>query len=154
MDQDITARDVMDPSPTVLRPGDTIGTAVEHIMSHRYRSLPVVDGDGRYLGVFGVNCLLRSVLPRAAIMDRGLTSVPFIRETLADLKARLRAQEHDPISGCMSTDVPVVAPDTPLVETLLVLYRNRASLPVVEPASGRLAGMVSYFDVGEHILSA
>lgn len=154
MDQEPTARHVMDPSPTVLRPSDTMGTAVAHIMAHRYRTLPVVDGEGRYLGVFGVNCLLRSVLPHAAIMDHGLTTVPFIRETLADLKARLLAQEEAPIAQCMSTDAVTVPPDTPLVETLLVLYRNRASVPVVDPESGRLEGMISYFDVGERILSA
>lgn len=154
MNTQTTARDVMDPHPTVLQSSDHISTAVAHIMEHRYRSLPVVDGEGRYLGVFGVNCLLRSVLPKAAIMDQGLTSVPFIRETLGDLKARLKAEEDAPITTCMGTDAMTVAPETPLVETLLILYRNRSSLPVVEPGSGRLLGMISYFDVGEHILSA
>ena len=54
----------------------------------------------------------------------------------------------------MSTDVAIVSPDTPLVETLLILYRTKTSIPVVERKTGRLVGMISYFDVGEKILLA
>jgi hypothetical protein len=40
------------------------------------------------------------------------------------------------------------------VETLLLLYRTRISIPVVAPGTGKLVGMISYFDVGEKILAA
>jgi len=150
----MNAESVMDPNPTVLKSTDIISTAAKYIMEHRYRNLPVVDEEGRYLGVFGVNCLLKLVLPKAAIMEQGLDSLSFMRETLADLHDRLRRAEHERISVCMNTDVATVSPDTPLVETLLILYRTKTSIPVVEPNSGRLAGMISYFDVGEKILSS
>ena len=58
----------MDPNPTVVKPTDMIRTAIGYIMEHRYRNLPVVDDDGRYLGSFGVTCLLKNVLPKAAMM--------------------------------------------------------------------------------------
>jgi len=144
----------MDPRPTVLRPTDLISTAVSYIMKHRYRSLPVVDEDGRYLGVFGVNCLLKQVLPKAVMMQKGLDNVSFIHETLADLHERLREVEDQPISVCMNTEIDTVTPDTPLVETLLLLYNHRNAIPVVERPSGKLVGMISYWDVGEKILSA
>ena len=54
----------------------------------------------------------------------------------------------------MYDQVTTVAPDTPLVETLLVLYRTHASLPVVELDSGKLVGVISYFDAGKNILAA
>jgi CBS domain-containing protein len=54
----------------------------------------------------------------------------------------------------MNTDVEPVPPDKPLVETLLILYRTKNSIPVVDPDTGKLLGMISYWDVGEHILSA
>ncbi len=150
----MTAASVMDPHPTVLKPTDIIRTAAGFIMEHRYRNLPVVDDEGRYLGIFGVNCLLKLVLPKAAIMEKGLESVHFIKESLADLHQRLREVEEQPISVCMNQEVATVPPDHPLVETLLVLYRTKTSLPVVEPESGKLLGMISYWDVGEHVLSA
>ncbi|RRS31296.1 MAG: hypothetical protein OI74_14610 [Gammaproteobacteria bacterium (ex Lamellibrachia satsuma)] len=144
----------MDPSPTVLKPTDTISTAVQEIMQHRYRQVPVVTEDGGFLGVFGVNCLLKLVLPKAAVMEKGLTSLSFVYESLGDLHQRLKDMEHEPISICMKQDVEIVTPDTPLVETLLVLYRNRTSIPVVDPENNKLLGMISYWDVGEKILSA
>lgn len=150
----MTAAAVMDPHPTVLKATDIIRTAAGFIMEHRYRNLPVVDAEGRYLGIFGVNCLLKLVLPKAAIMEKGLESVSFIKETLADLHQRLREVEEQPISVCMSQEVATVPPDHPLVETLLILYRSKSSIPVVEPDSGKLLGMISYWDVGEHVLSA
>ena len=150
----MTAASVMDPHPTVLKATDIIRTAASFILEHRYRNLPVVDEEGRYLGIFGVNCLLKLVLPKAAIMEKGLESVSFIKETLADLHQRLREVEEQPISVCMSQEVTTVPPDHPLVDTLLILYRSKSSIPVVEPESGKLVGMISYWDVGEHVLSA
>ena len=121
----MTATSVMDAHPTVVRPTDTIGTAAAEIMQHRYRNLPVVDEEGRYLGIFGVNCLLRLVLPQAVVLEKGLTGVPFIHETLADLHERLREVENEPLSICMSTDVKTVAPDTPGMFMLVTLYRHQ-----------------------------
>ena len=150
----MTAASIMDPNPTVLKPTSIISTAARYIMEQRYRSLPVVDEDGCYLGIFGVNSLLRLVLPRAAIMEKGLDSVSFIQESLASLHERLREVEDQPITLCMKTEVETVAPDTPLVETLLLLYKTKTSIPVVEPGTGKLMGMISYWDVGQHIMSA
>ncbi len=150
----MTANTIMDPKPTVLRSTDTVRTATQYIMHHRYRNLPVVDENDRYLGVFGVHCLLRLMLPQAVVMKEGLTTIPFIRETLTDLHRRLIEVEDDPISLCINEEVTVVEPDTPLLETLLVLYKTRTSVPVVEKTTRRLVGMISYWDVTRKILAA
>lgn len=144
----------MDPNPTWVKPDDLIGTAVKYIMDNRYRNLPVIDDEGRYLGIFGVNCLLRLMLPKAAVMEKGLEKVSFIHETLADIHGRLQEVEKEPVSVCMNTDVATVPPDKPLIETLLILYRTRTSIPVVDPETGKLLGVISYWDASERILSA
>jgi CBS domain-containing protein len=150
----MTAELVMDPNPTVLKPTDTIKIAIKYIMDNRYRSLPVVDEEGHYLGIFGVNCLLRLVLPKAVMMEPGLDNVGFIQDSLHDLHERLLEVEDRSITTCMHSDITTVTPHTPLVETLLLLYRTRISIPVVAPGTGKLVGMISYFDVGEKILAA
>jgi CBS domain-containing protein len=149
-----TASSLMDPNPSVLHPSDRIGTAIGTIMEHRYRRLPVIDDEGRFVGVFGVSCLLRLMMPKAVVMEKGLESAPFVRESLADLHRRLERVKDEPISLCMHEEMVRVSPDTPALETLLTLYKNRASLPVVEPESGKLVGVISYFDVASHILEA
>jgi CBS-domain-containing membrane protein len=87
-------------------------------------------------------------------MEKGLDTVSFIHETLPDLHQRLREVENETVAVCMNTEVQTVAPDTPLVETLLILYRTKTSVPVVQPGTCKLLGMISYWDVGEAILSA
>jgi CBS domain-containing protein len=148
-----TARDVMDPKPTVLAATDTVGTGIGYIMENRFRNVPIVDGEGCYLGVFGVNCLLRLVLPQAALMEHGLTDISFVSDSLKDLRRRMRESEDKPVTICLSDEATVIGPDTPLLETLLVLYKTRRSVPVVDPKDRRLLGVVSYWDVGRAILA-
>jgi len=148
-----TARDVMDPNPTVLAATDTVGKGLGYIMENRFRNVPIVDDQGRYLGVFGVNCILRLILPQAALMEHGLTDISFVSDSLKDLRRRLRESEDKLVTICLSDEATVIAPDTPLLETLLVLYQTRRSVPVVNPADRRLLGVVSYWDAGRAILA-
>jgi CBS domain-containing protein len=150
----MTARLVMNPNPAVLRCTDKISLAADHIMAQRCRRLPVIDDDGRYVGVFGINCLLRLVLPQAVIIERGLETASFMKTTLSDLHRVFNEVKDEPINLCIKDDASTVAPDTPLVETLRILYGHMGSLPVVDPDDGRLVGVVSYWDVGAAILNA
>jgi len=145
---------VMDPNPTTLKPTDSIQHAAGFIMQYRYRNLPVVDENFCYLGMFGVNCLLKQVIPKAVLMDRGLKNVSFIHESFEDLYERFNEVRHHPISICMNNEILPVSPDTPLIEILLQLYETRSSIPVVEPGSCKLLGMISYWDVGEKVIRA
>ena len=150
----MTAATLMDPNPKVVHPEDSIITGIELIMKYRFRRLPVVDKDGIFQGVFGVNCLLRLALPKAVVMEDGLENIHFVRESLSDLRRRLQEVENEPISMCMRQESTQIPPDLPLLETLRELYLARASLPVVDPDSGKLLGIISYFDAGEKIMAA
>jgi CBS-domain-containing membrane protein len=144
----------MNPDPVVLRTNDTIAHGARQIMSKQRRSLPVVDDKGRFKGMLTVNCLLYLCLPNAATMERGLTSLSFVQSSLDELRERLKENMEKPVTLCLKKkeDVAVVHPDTPIVETLLALYHAKANLPVVEENSGRLVGMISYYDVGAKIM--
>ena len=151
-DKSMNASEVMDPEPSTLKPTDTIGYGAEIIMHSRYRSLPVVDENFCYVGMFGVNCLLKQVIPKAVFLHKGLENISFIHESLQDLYDRFNEVRNQPISICLSHDIKAVAPDAPLTETLLQLYDTKSSIPVVDPKSEKLLGMISYFDVGRKIL--
>ena len=150
-----TAASIMDPNPTVIHPDDKVSQAVRFIMQNRYRRLPVVDSQGHFEGVFGVQQVVHLVFPKAVSMEKGLKTIPFVRDTLSDLHRRLKEVEDEPVSICMHCcDVVTVNPDTALLETLLILYNTRASLPVVDPDTDKLVGAISYFDALEKILAA
>lgn len=150
----MTAEKLMNRHPVILHSTDTIGTAADQIMSHRFRSLPVVDPDGCFLGILGVSCMLRLVLPKAATVKKGLSSLPYLSNSLEDLRDRLNDVVDQPVTVCLDPDVPVVHPDTPMIETLLTLYRTKTALGVVDETTRRLVGVISYFDVGERIMAA
>jgi len=150
-----TAASIMDPHPTVIHPDDKISKAVRYIMENRYRRLPVVDAQGHFEGVFGVQQVVHLVLPKAVVMEKGLKTIPFVSDSLSDLHRRLKEVEDESVSVCMHCcDVASVNPDTPLLETLLILYKTRASLPVLDPDTNKLLGDISYFDALEKILAA
>ena len=150
----MSATEVMDPNPSVMHLDDKISAAADCVMENRYRNVPVVDDEGRFVGIFGVNCLLKLTLPKAAIMHKGLDKLTFIHESLYHLLERFNEIKDLPVSTCIEDHVVTVPPDHPLLETLLLLYRNKSSIPVVDPETKKLLGMISYWDVGRHILSA
>ena len=150
----MNASEAMDPNPTTLNTTDTIECAAKYIIKYRYRNLPVVDENFCYVGMFGVNCLLKQVIPKAVFLPQGLENVSFIHESFKDLFHRFVEVKDQPISICMSHEIKPVAPDTPLTETMMQLYKTRASIPVVAPGTCKLLGMISYWEIGEKILAA
>ena len=123
-------------------------------MKSRYRNLPVVDEDFCYLGMFGVNCLLKQVIPKAVFLPQGLRNVSFIHESFEELYQRFDSVKNQPVSIYMNQEIQPVPPDTSLTETMLQLYKTQSSIPVVEPDSCKLLGMISYWEIGEKILAA
>ena len=150
----MNAAEAMETNPTTLKPDDTIECAANYIMKHRYRNLPVVDDNHCYVGMFGVNCLLKQVIPKAVFMDNGLENVSFIHESFEDLYQRYCEVKDKPISICINHEIQPVAPDTPLTEIMLLMYQTKSSIPVIKPGSCKLMGMISYWEIGEKILGA
>ena len=75
-----------------------------------------------------------------------------MKDTIEDLRERWREAAQLPVTQFIDTSLRTVPPDASLAETLLALYQNRTSLPVVEEDSGRLAGIVSHWGVGMAVL--
>jgi len=149
----MTAKLLMNPSPVALRADNTIAEGARQILIKQRRSLPVVDGDGRFQGMLTANCLLYLCLPKAATMAKGLENMPYVTNSLRDVADRLTRYLDEPVSLCLKVEnVAIVHPETPIVETLLILYHTKANLPVVEEGTDRLVGMISYFNVGTKIM--
>ncbi len=144
---------LMDSNPIRIHPQDTIGIAARKIMRRRYRSLPVVDDERRFLGIVNVNDMLRLLLPpQATEVSMSEAVERFAGLSLENLRENLDQLLDNPIAPHIEKEVVTVAPDTSLVETLLTMYHYEQNLPVVDPDSGRLAGMISYYDIGDLML--
>lgn len=144
--------DIMDKSPVTLQPEDTIGTAIDLLIKHRVLALPVVDREGVYQGMFAKSRLfgllfpilgsIEELLPQMAM----LTDIGTAPDKLPEIKSRLRALEDHLVGTYADKTVPTLRPDSSIVAAILLVYRVRNFVAVVDPETGKLAGVVSTWD--------
>lgn len=147
----MTCAAMMSAPSVVLAPDDTIAYALRLMIEHRVVSIPVVNAQGRYLGMLPRSRLIGLAIPRvlsyedAKYPPNPLLEVGFIQESLADLQARLDAVSDQPVSAYLDANVPTLTTESPLMSALFYLHKLRTVLPVVE--EGRLKGIVSIWSV-------
>lgn len=64
-----------------------------------------------------------------------------------DVGARLEAHLRRPVSDVMNTDLQTLGPEADLVDAMdLMIEHKVGAIPVVEPSTQELVGIVSYID--------
>ncbi|MEO5337052.1 MAG: CBS domain-containing protein [Magnetospirillum sp. WYHS-4] len=137
----MTCRSLMTSKPLVLRETDPLDKGVHLLLANRLHALPVVDGEGRYLGLFDLPSVFQAMLPSIATFDENLVDLNFIGDDIDDLRVNL--PNDTPVIGFLDTRIEPIGPDLSLKETLLRVFRCRCALPVVDAVTGKLEGMVS-----------
>lgn len=158
---ELTCRDVMVPSDiqrTVL-PDASVATAFNIIKESRARFLPVVSADGTYKGVFSAPTLLKLFLPKAALINHKyepsrFDNLTFFSLSKADFEKQLDGLRHEKVRDNMSMheNIPVAAPDTPIVEGIFKIHRYKRHLMLVEPGTGQFIGSVSANSILDRVL--
>ena len=131
------ARAVMTVDPVTVTVGDYLLDAAGRMVSYRIRDLPVIDGDGRVVGML-TDRDVRSALgdPLRAVEDQAV---------------RVAAQPRR-VGDAMTEEPAVVRADTPLSEVIGYFVDARlGAVPVVDRAE-RLVGIVSYVDVLREVI--
>lgn len=148
----MSCREIMNADPPVLQAGDTVAEAIRSMLAHRMLSIPVVDHDRRYLGMFAKSGLFGLIGPTVLSLQDVAPGVGvhsdfgFMSDDLEDLRARLRTYADRPVAEVADATVPVLRPDSPLMAVVVLLHRTRNFLPVVEERSGHLVGVVSTWE--------
>ncbi len=144
----MTVADVMNREPAILQARQTFAEGFAILQERRIRSLPVLDEQGRYLGLFEVRDVWAVLLPRAAMLgDRSLQGLSFVGGTPAEMQARLTAAAGRPATDFVGNEeLAAVPPDTSVKEAMRLLYHHGGILPVVD-ASRRLLGIVSTWEI-------
>jgi len=118
-----TARDFMVKKLVTLRPDMDVLDAVQRLLKNRISGAPVVDEDGKLVGVFSEKCAMQVLLDAAY-------------EGLPSNEIRL----------FMDSEPQTIEPDTQLLSIAQVfLLTSHRRLPVLE--DGQLVGQVSRRDV-------
>jgi CBS domain-containing protein len=141
-----------------LSAGMTLTECVRTLLQNRVLAMPVVDDAGKYLGQFRKNLLVSALLPQVAVHDPRFERISrmidtgLLQDTMADVRERFAVIADEPVIRHLDTKAPVLRPDQSLVTAMFYLFQGRNFLPVVEPESGLLVGVVSAWDVLESII--
>lgn len=153
----IKCSEIMDADPTVLKPEDTVSHALDLLLARRQLALPVVDASGKYLGMFAKSRLFGLMLPKVVAIEEQLpnaahiSDLAFLAEEFRVLRERYAGLSDRRVGEFADASAPKVRPEAPVAEAVLLIFRTRNFLPVVEPATGRLVGMVSTWDILERL---
>ena len=141
-------RDIMDSVPASVRPDTPVEEVVAVLRQHELPGVPVVDDDGRLVGIVTERDL---VLPD----DEGDLHIPHyvnlfggtvFLEPLGRFEKRLRKAFASNAADMMSSDPDTVAPDTSVRDAARLIHESGHNrLPVVD--DGRLVGVVTRLDV-------
>ena len=126
------ARDIMTANPVTVSEQATVAEAADLLRDLAIRHLPVVRG-GALVGI---------------LSDRDLGALDLWTPAgVEDLKA-LRARRATPVLRVMSADVVSVDPETGVGEIIAAMIETKiGAVPVVDPATQEVVGIVSYVDV-------
>ncbi len=115
---ELRVRDLMTSNVVTVQSRDSVATAYELMLDHRFRHLVVVDGEGDLVGLLTHRDLLRHSLIEHAGLPLSFQN---------DVMERIRVEE------VMTSEVETTEPGQWLREAALVMYENKfGCLPVVE----------------------
>jgi CBS-domain-containing membrane protein len=140
------------------KPSDTLyenaplHKAVSVITSKRLAALPVINEQGVFVGTIGVNGLLEMLLPQAvrsalADNDDNVSSLTFMDDNVDELRKRLALMSDATVGKLAKRDVPVIYPDSPVMEAVLLLLRGEDEVAMVDRETHKFICMVSALDL-------
>jgi CBS domain-containing protein len=128
-----TVGEIMKTPAVTVHPTTPLAEAARVMHGRGLKRLPVVDDEGRLVGVLGRLDILGSIV--AGVRERtgpGTAALP---------------QQHRTVGDIMERDVPSVSPVTPLLDVVQRLLASRVKRVVVVGEDGRPAGIVTDTDV-------
>ena len=131
-------------NPRTMGADETVSEAVRLMKEFGMRNLPVVDGEGKLLGVFTTVHLIELLLPKAATIEGGLSDLSFVHDTIDDVRERWKEIQDHRVGDFIETDdIPLATAETSLIEVLLLISQNRTHVSIVDEDSGKVIGVIT-----------
>jgi CBS-domain-containing membrane protein len=128
----------------IVDPDLTVAEALCIIGEHAIRSVPVVDKDANYYGMFGLHSLMDDLLPTAARMEGGITNLSFLEGGAPGAAKRIRKLAPQAVRTIIQPveDESILSPDLPMLEAIRRLSVYGSPLPVLDE-NKKFLGLVS-----------
>jgi CBS domain-containing protein len=131
-----------------LQSSDSIKEGARRLSVERLTDLPVVDDDGRMVGLFGEKELIMALSP--SYLEE-LSDTTFITRDFEDIAEEARKVMHRPVEDFMRREYATLEPDFSILHCCeLFLHRRQGVLPLLE--EGRPVGLIRRSDLGRAII--
>ena len=147
----MTCSSIMTHNPKTVTDSETIGHAMAKLLENHCINLPVVDGKGRLVGLFGLYELLALLVPRVAMVGDLLPNLRFMSDHIGELQTKCSAFKDKPLRHAIDREPVTLYPDTPAIEAVRLLCHHHMTIPVVEQDRKKLVGVITYWDVARAI---
>ena len=148
MPRNTLVRQVMTTDVLTFRPTDTVESAARALSERRLGGAPVVDEDGRVVGLLEDDDLIvqetRLHFPTVISVFGAYLELP---SSLHRFEDDLRKAVGATVSDVMDTDAPTCREDDTLETVATALHERNASRMAVVDDDGRLVGIVSRGDL-------
>lgn len=137
-----------------VKPTDTLyenaplHKAVSIITSKHLAALPVINEQGVFVGIIGVNSLLEMLLPQAVRTSRVANNEePLSDNNIVELRRKLSLMSNSTVGSLAKRDVQVIYPDSPLMDAVLLLLDRGEEVAMVDRETRKFICMVSALDL-------
>ncbi len=155
----MTTESIMTSNLFTLKPTDTVADAIALMHREHVRNLPIVDGSGNFVGLFGLRRLSQLLLPEAAsgLGPYSISDLHFLPDEVVQMSDRWKKIARQPVLNFLEKKKKLMfcKPGTTFPELLSLLDQSvDSSLPVlvVKGKQQKLVGMVSAWDVLEGLI--
>jgi CBS domain-containing protein len=117
----------------------TLGEALARMIKHHMQQLLIVNEAGEFVGEVTTFTLAKLLLTNGS----GPTREEAEAETVSDVDDRIMPHLGRRVRDFAEHDLPVVNPDTPLMDAVRLLASGKLRLPVIDPSTNKFVGVIS-----------
>lgn len=126
-----------------LKPENTVCEALEIFNKNNIRSLPVVDTQGKFVGIFGLKHVLLSLLPKSVTMEDGLETLDFIQGSTPGIAKRLKKLYPQSVMDNMDKEPITIDTNTALWESVRIMAVHGSPIVIVNNETKKFEGIIT-----------
>ena len=139
-------RDIMDPSPDIIRTSDTFEHLIKILNEVKYHVVFVVDKEEKLVGIVTEGDIIKVLIPKYVAVDESLISVMDVNY----FERKCRESKNLPINEIMSKVTFMVGEEDPIIKAAALMVMNKIqTIPVVR--NGKVVGIVPRRTLIKHI---
>ena len=139
-------KDIMDPSPDIIRTSDTFERLIKILDEVKYHVVFVVDKEDKLVGIVTEGDIIKVLIPKYVTVDESLISVMDVNY----FERKCRECKDLTINEIMSKTTSLVREEDPIIKAAALMVVNKIhTIPVVRDS--KIVGIVSRLTLIKHI---